>query len=173
LHEIICLFIDPFLYYYQIEMKTSKLLLRLQHDIEPYKSKVKSNPNCLDVNNKSVQCAVSRYNLQNFHEILDLSPDEVSGDVDVEKLHDLENRVEGYFELHGPVDEEFKEFIKLICIYLTFMAHKPLHPPGIEFGDGTTVYQEGDNYYCTAKKLHIDEEYGLCRCCVACVKEVI
>ena len=154
-------------------MKTSKLLLRLQHDIEPYKSKVKSNPNCLDVNNKSVQYAVSRYNLQNFHEILDLSPDEVSGDVDVEKLHDLENRVEGYFELHGPVDEEFKEFIKLICIYLTFMAHKPLHPPGIEFGDGTTVYQEGDNYYCTAKKLHIDEEYGLCRCCVACVKEVI
>ena len=75
-----------------MEMKTSKLLLRLQQDIEPYKSKLKSNPDCLDVNNKSVQCAVSRYNLQNFHEILDLSPDEVRGNVDVEKLYDLENR---------------------------------------------------------------------------------
>jgi uncharacterized protein (UPF0305 family) len=161
------LFIDPYLYYYQIEMKTSKLLLRLQQDIETYKSKVKSNPDCLDENNKSVQCAVSRYNLQNFREILNLSPDEVHGDVDEEKLHDLENRVEGYFELHGPVDEEFKEFIKLICIYLTFIAVKPLHPPGIGFGDGTTVYQEGDIYFCTAKKLHIDEEYSLCRCCIS------
>ncbi len=148
-------------------MKTSKLLLKLQQDIEQYRSKVKPNPDCFDENNKSLQCAVSRYNLQNFREILDLSPAEVSGNVDAEKLHDLENRVERYFELYGPVDEEFKEFIKLISIYLTFIAHKPLHPQGIEFGDGTTVYQEGDIYFCTAKKLHINEQFSLCRCCVA------
>ena len=148
-------------------MKTSKLILRLERNIKQYKSKVKLNPDCLDENNKSVQCAVSRYNLQNFREILDLNSRQFSGDVDVEKLQDLENSVDKYFELHGPANEEFKEFTKLICIFLTFIAGKPLHPPGIEFGDGTTVYQEGNIYFCTAKKLHIDEEYNLCKCCVS------
>lgn len=148
-------------------MKTLELLLKLQKNLKQYKSKVKPNPDCSDENNRSVQCAVSRYNLQNFHDILDLSPGEMSGNIDEEKLHDLENRVDRYFELHGPVHEEFKEFIKLMSIYLTFIAGKPLHPPGIRFSDGTTVYQERDVYFCTAKKLHIDEEYSLCICCVA------
>ncbi len=29
-----------------------------------------------------------------------------------------------------PDDEEFKEFIKIISLYLTFIEKKPLHPPG-------------------------------------------
>lgn len=151
-------------------MKTSKLLLKLQKNLKKYESKVKPNPDCLDENNRSVQCLVSRYNFQNFHEILNSSLHDFSGEVDEVELHDLENRVDKYFDLHGPVDEEFNEFVKLISIYLTFLSRKPLHPTGIEFSDGATVYQEGEIYYCTAKKLHIDEEYSLCRCCVARTK---
>lgn len=152
-------------------MKTAELLLKLQKDIKQFESKVKPNPGCLDKNNTSLECTVSRYNLQNFHELLDSNPEDFRADVHVEKLHDLENRVDQYFHLHDPTDEEFKEFTKLICIYLTFIVRKPLHPPSIEFGDGTTVYHEGNIYLCTAKKLHIDEEYSLCRCCVS--KELI
>ncbi len=148
-------------------MKTSELLLRLKQNIKRYKSKVKPNPDCLDENNKSVQCAVSKYNFQNFHALLSSSPEGLDDEIDEEKLRDLENRIDNYFTLHGPYDEEFKEFIKSISIYLTFIASKPLHPPGIKFSYGTTVYEESDVYYCTAKKLHIDEEYSLCRCCVA------
>jgi len=46
----------------------------------------------------------------------------------------LKTGVDRYFQLHGPVDEKFKEFTKLISIYLTFITGKSLHPSGIEFG---------------------------------------
>lgn len=146
-------------------MKASKLFLKLKRHMEQYKSKVKCDSNSLDKND--VQRAMSEYNLQNFHEILNLSPEGLDYEVDEEELRDLENRIDKYFSLHSPDDEEFKEFIKLISIYLTFIAKKPLHPPGIKFSDGTTVYQEGNSYYCTGKNLHMKDKNSLCKCCVA------
>lgn len=148
-------------------MKTAYLLLKLQKSLKRYESKVKPNPDCLNEDNTSLPCVLSRYNLLNFREALELSPDEFSGDVDALKLQDLEDRIDRYFEIYAPDDEEFKEFTKFISVYLTFIAKKPLHPPGIKFSDGTTVYHEGDIYYCTAKKLHVDEDHSLCLCCVA------
>jgi hypothetical protein len=61
-------------------MKTAELLLKLQKDIKQFESKVKPNPDCLDKNNTSLECTVSRYNLQNFHELLDSNPEDFRGD---------------------------------------------------------------------------------------------
>ena len=148
-------------------MKASELLLRLKIDMKHYESKVRHDNNCLNRNYMSIKCIMSNYNLKNFNEILSLSPEGLDYEINDEELRDLENRIDHYFKLYAPDDEEFKKFTKIISIYLTFIAEKPLHPPGIEFSDGTRVHKEGYIYYCTGKKLHLKEDYSLCKYCVA------
>ncbi|WP_342459318.1 DUF2115 family protein [Methanobacterium sp.] len=84
----------------------------------------------------SLNQVMSRYNLENFNKILNSSCNGLDEEVDEEKLKDLQNRIDHYFSLYAPDDEDFKEFIKAISIYLTFIAKKPLHPPGIVFSNG-------------------------------------
>ncbi len=146
-------------------MKAAKLFLKLKRNMGKYKDKVKPDNSSLE--KSPVHNAMSQYNLQNFHEILNSPYKEMEHVVDEEELNDMENRIDNYFSIYCPDDEEFKEFIKIISIYLTFIVKKPLHPVGIEFSDGTTVYQKENTYYCTGKKLHLKEEYSLCKCCVA------
>ena len=73
-------------------------------------------------------------------------------EVDEKKLEDFKKSIDHYFNLYAPGNEDFKELIKIISIYLTFIVKKPLHPPGIIFSNGTTVYQNGDSYYCTGRE---------------------
>ncbi len=131
-------------------MKSSELFLKLQKSMEQYKSKVKLN-DTFDEKDKSVQYIMSRYNLENFNEIINSSYKELDDEVDEEELKDLENRIDEYFSLYAPDDEEFREFIKKISVYLTFIAKKPLHPPWIKFSKGTMVYKKGDTYIALVK----------------------
>lgn len=148
-------------------MKTSTLLLKLQKDIKPYGSKIKTKSDCLDENNLSLHCLMSRYNLENYHEILNSKSKGLNDEIDVKKLRDLEERIDKYFILHAPDDEDFKKFIKTISTYLTFIAKKPLHPPGIEFSNGNNVFKRGDSYYCTGKIQFLKDKFSLCKHCVA------
>lgn len=109
---------------------------------------------------------MSRYNLENFNEILNSSFDKLDEEVDEEKLKDLQNRIDYYFSMYAPDDEDFKEFIKAVSIYLTFIAKKPLHPPGIIFSDGGGVYKKDNVYYCTGKHIFIKDKLSLCKYCV-------
>ena len=147
-------------------MKRSELFLKLQKGMEQYKSKVKLNDN-FDEKDKSVQYIMSRYNLENFNDLINSSYEELDDEVDEEELKDLENRIDEYFTLYSPDDEEFREFIKKISVYITFIAKKPLHPPGIKFSNGIMLYKKGDTYYCTGKSLFIKKKHSLCKYCIA------
>lgn len=94
------------------------------------------------------------------------SPDDYAGEVDEENVKDMETRIDHYFQFHGTGDDEFKEFIKGISIYLSLIAGKPLHPPGIVFSNKTTVYEREGVYYCTGKKNFIKDELSLCKYCI-------
>ena len=142
-------------------MKTSQLLLKLKKDMEKYESKLNPNPK-----KEPVHQIMSRYNLENFNEIMGTSLEGLDESVDEEKLKDLQKRIDHYFNLYAPCDEDFKEFIKVISVYLTFIAKKPLHPPGIIFSNGKKVYKNGDSYYCTGKNIFIKDELSLCKYCV-------
>jgi uncharacterized protein (UPF0305 family) len=142
-------------------MKTSQLLLKLKKDMKKYKSKMLDNGK-----NDSLNQIMSRYNLENFNAIMNTSLEELNEEVDEEKLKDLQNRIDHYFSLYAPDDEDFKEFINAISIYLTFVAKKPLHPPGIIFSNGKRVYKKDDVYYCTGKSIFIKDELSLCKYCV-------
>jgi uncharacterized protein (UPF0305 family) len=109
---------------------------------------------------------MSRYNFENFENLLNSTfkgPDE---ELDEKKLEDLKKSIDHYFDEYAPDNEEFKEFTKIISIYLTFIEKKPLHPPGIKFSGGATVYERGNSYYCTGRKYFIKESQSLCKYCV-------
>ena len=114
----------------------------------------------------SVHRAMSRYNLDNFKEIMDLSSEELDDEIDEEKLEDFQGDIDHYFSLYAPDCKEFKDFIEAISLYLVFIAKKPLHPPGIVFSDGTGVSKKDDVYFCTGKSFFIKEDRSLCKYCV-------
>ena len=120
-----------------LKIKSSKLLHKLKRDIKKYQSKVLSNEVLSDKNDNSLMDIISIYNLENFNEIVGLSIIENDDEIDEKELEDFKMSIDHYFSLYAPDDEEFKEFIKLISLYLTYIARKPLHPPGIIFSNGS------------------------------------
>lgn len=146
-------------------MKGSKLFLKIRKDLKCYKSKLECSNDSKHENINSIDRIMSKYNCDNFNEIMNLSIDEVDDEIDEEKLEDFRDRIDHYFNLYAP-DDEFKDFIMAISLYLTFIAKRPLHPPGIEFSDGNRVYKIHDKYYCTGKSVLIQDKLSLCKYCV-------
>ena len=144
------------------KIKRSKLFLKLQNDIKHYKPYIKINISEKD----QIQKTMSEFNLENFNRLMTSKFTGEDYEIDDRILENFKSCIDNYFKLYGPVDTEFKEFIKIISIYLTFIEKKPLHPLGIVFEDGYTVYQSGNSYYCTGKKIFIKEDKSLCNYCV-------
>lgn len=144
------------------KIKSSELFLRLKQKIEPYKFFIKSKNKIDD----QLQRKMSVYNEENFKRLTETSFTMDDEEIDTHRLENLEHAIDHYFELYVPENEGFREFIKTISIYLTFIEKKPLHPPGIVFSGGETVYENGGIYYCSGKKYFIKEDYSLCNYCV-------
>ena len=127
-----------------MKIKSSKLFLQLKKSIKPYQSKIKAKETLISGENNSIHNTMSEYNLENFNEIINSSYEGSDDEVDENELDDFKMCIDNYFDLYAPDDKKFREFIKIISIYLTFIAKKPLHPPGILFSNGATVYQNKD-----------------------------
>ena len=110
---------------------------------------------------------MSEYNLKNFNEIMSREFRGYDSEIDEKELEDFKLSIDHYFSLYAPDDIEFREFIKIISLYLTYIAKKPLHPPGIIFSNGKKVYQSEGCYFCTGKTIFIKDEHSLCRYCIA------
>ncbi len=152
-------------------MKTSQLLEKIKKDLEKYQDiMIRESADFkldeLACEFRDIHKTMSQYNQDNFQEIMNSSNGDYDGEVDMEDLKDMEARIDHYFQLHGSGDDKFKEFVKGISIYLTFVVSKPLHPPGIIFSNKTTVYENEGIYYCTGKKTFIKDELSLCKYCV-------
>jgi uncharacterized protein (UPF0305 family) len=149
-----------------LKIKHSKLFLILKTEIEKYQSIITSNQRLVDLKANSINDTISLYNLENFNEIMNFSFAGSDHEVDEEILDEFTECISQYFNRYAPDDEDFKEFIKIISIYLTFIAKKPLHPPGIIFSNGATVFKQNNSYYCTGKDVFINDEFSLCKYCV-------
>jgi uncharacterized protein (UPF0305 family) len=150
-----------------LKIKSSKLFLKLKRDIKKYQSKVSSNEGLSNKENNSPMNIISKYNLENFNEIMGSEFKGNDDEIDGKELEDFKLSIDHYFSLYAPDDEEFREFIKIISLYLTYIAKKPLHPPGIIFSNGSKVYRSEGSYVCTGKNIFIKDELSLCRYCVA------
>ena len=149
-----------------LKIKSSKLFSKLKRSIKPYQSKIKAKEKLMSGENNSINNTMSKYNLENFNMIITSSYEGSDDEVDENKLDDFKMCIDNYFDLYAPDDIEFREFIKIISIYLTFIAKKPLHPPGILFSNGATVYQSEDSYHCTGKSVFIKDNHSLCKYCI-------
>jgi uncharacterized protein (UPF0305 family) len=150
-----------------LKIKSTKLFLKLKKDIKKYQSKVSSSEVILNKEDNSLINILSKYNMDNFYEIMGSVIQGNDDEIDEKELEDFKLSINHYFSLYAPDDEEFREYIKIISLYLTYIAKKPLHPPGIIFSNGSKVYQSDGNYFCTGKSTFIKDELSLCRYCIA------
>ena len=158
-----------------IEMNAKELLSEIKENIMDYDiAHLEENVKKEDINPISKQ--VSTYNIENYKEILSLDIGEDSKqniEVSDNLIKDIKDEIAKFFDGCSPESEDiFKNFITYICIYLSLIAKKPLHPVGMDFGNGKTVFKEGNNYYCDMKReLRMkSKDYYTCKYCIC--KEV-
>ncbi|TWH51923.1 DUF2115 family protein [Sporomusa sp. KB1] len=111
--------------------------------------------------------SVAKYNLEIFSEIKNRNCVIMSEEIDSNKLEDFTLRINQYMDDHIPDQPDFKEYIRIISTYLTFVARKPLHPPGMLFSDNQKIIEQDNNYYCPAKSKYILSDRSLCEYCIA------
>lgn len=157
-------------------MKASQLLNEIKENVSNYDINIiKESLKKEDINPISKQ--VSTYNLSNYEEILnkeikDIDDFEISENI----VESMKNEIKLFFKGCSPESEEsFKKFIESICLYLSLIAKKPLHPVGMDFGENNTVEEVIDGervYYCDIKKplKEKTEEYYTCKYCICKVR---
>ena len=160
-------------------MKASVLLEELKKNMKNYDiGHVKENLKKEDINPISKQVAI--FNLSNYDEILSKTiDDDADWEIEDDEINDIKNEIELFFEGCSPESEaSFRKFIESICIYLSLIAKKPMHPVGMDFRDGKTVFAEEKDgktvYYCDIKQrqAEIAKDYYTCKYCVCIPSEL-
>ena len=160
-------------------MKASQLLEEIKEDMRNFNTEhMEENLKKEDLNPISKQLA--KFNLENHHEILSKNiPEEEDFDIEDSKIDEMRNEIKRFFKGCSPEsDESFKNFIESICVYLSLIAQKPLHPIGMDFRDGNTVFSEEKDgktlYYCDIKQrqAEIAKDYYTCKYCICIPTEL-
>ena len=160
-------------------MKSSELLEEIKENIQNYDiNHIRENLKDEDMNPISKQ--VSIFNLTNYDEIMSKTIDnEDDFEIDDEEIESMKNEIDLFFKGCSPESEDsFKKFIESICLYLSLIAKKPLHPVGMDFRDGKTVFTEEKDgetvYYCDIKQrqAEIAKDYYTCKYCVCIPSEL-
>ena len=160
-------------------MKASILLKEIKENMLNYNiNNIKENLKKEDINPISKQ--VSIFNLENYEEILSKTIDEEEDfEISDNEINEMKNEIDLFFKGCSPEsDDSFKKFIESICIYLSLIAKKPLHPVGMDFRDGKTVFTEEKDgetvYYCDIKQrqAEIAKDYYTCKYCVCIPSEL-
>jgi hypothetical protein len=86
--------------------------------------------------------------------------------LDPTTVEEFESALDGYFDTYAPGKTDLKRYVSNISLYLTFIAKRPLHPPGVPLSDEIRIVKNGDFYYCSGKKQFLDDPSSLCRYCV-------
>lgn len=109
---------------------------------------------------------VTRYDWDIFNEIMNQSCIDVPEEIDPARLEDFTFRINKYMDEHAPNQTDMKEYIRIISTYLSFIAKKPLHPPGMIIIDDLEIFRKGDDYYCPGKSKYMLDDLSLCKYCV-------
>jgi uncharacterized protein (UPF0305 family) len=154
-------------------MNSYELFLALKSEaanILPDSTKVSEHGEEIQSPPESVQYKIqliAKYNKEIFSEIKSRVCINEIEEIDSDKLKDFIFRINQYMDENAPNQTEFKEYVRIISTYLTFIAKKPLHPPGMIMGDDQMIIEKDDNYYCPVKSKYILEALSLCKYCVA------
>ena len=162
-------------------MKARDLLAEIKENIKDYDIKyLEERVKDEEINPISKQ--VSAFNIENYYEIMTLDINDDENDDENDEISDrlieeIKDEIAKFFDGCSPESEDiFKRFITYICIYLSLIAKKPLHPVGMDFRDGKTVFTKEEdgkiNYYCDIREemKNRSKDYFTCKFCLC--KEV-
>jgi uncharacterized protein (UPF0305 family) len=113
-----------------------------------------------------VSHAMSKYDLDIFHEILSIGDIETDRKIDRQELEDFTLQIDRYMDAQAPGQDQLKKYIRIISTYLVFIAKRPLHSPDIAFFGDSKITEENGNYFCPAKHVYIKDQDSLCKYCV-------
>jgi uncharacterized protein (UPF0305 family) len=108
------------------------------------------------------------YNYETFLELHRASPGSEPMPVNEKKLREMEAGLDRYMIKHIPGEKDYKDFIRIVSVYLTFIAQKPLHPPGMFDKSGQAAYKDG-MAVCPLRAEEIKKPCSLCRFCKSTV----
>lgn len=149
-------------------MDTNDLLRRLrcesmQFDVENIRAKLHKEQEAFITDSMHKLLA---YNIETFLELQRAAPSNTPSPVNEKWLREMERDIDRYMTTHMPGEEKYKMFIRIISLYLTFIARKPLHPPGMFNEDGKAIYKNGVAF-CSLRAEEIKKTGSLCRFCVS------
>lgn len=148
-------------------MKASELFRTVKNDLETlseYTSHVERK--LQDTDKRSISSIMTWYNYDNLVEILSRDDNDLDFEIDDSKLQDFQLHIGHYLDTYAPGESDLKVYITGISVYLAFIAKRPLHPPGLESGNGPHIVKNGNSYYCSGKRLFINDDKSLCKYCV-------
>jgi uncharacterized protein (UPF0305 family) len=108
------------------------------------------------------------YNYEAFLELHRALPGSESMPVNEKELREMETELDHYMTKYMPGEKDYKHFIRIVSVYLTFIAKKPLHPPGMFDESGQAAYKNG-MVVCPLRAEEIMKPGSLCRFCKSTV----
>jgi uncharacterized protein (UPF0305 family) len=107
-----------------------------------------------------------KYNIETMLELKHKTISEKAVVIDEIKIDHLKSAINAYMDKYAQGNEDQKTFIRLVSVYLTFIANKPLHPAGMFDHEGRVSYKNGQ-VVCPLRKKEIKEPGSLCHFCVS------
>lgn len=158
--------IETFLYYKKIilDMNSSELHEEIKENLKDYPIEYLRNKVTDDRYKDPLTKKLAKYNSETWDEIFALN---ITEDYEIKDnaIKNLKKDIDYYFDTYAGGDEETREFTKYICLYLAFMAKRPLHPVG-DNPAKDQVFLENGEYKCKTRIMSIKDENSLCRYCI-------
>ena len=110
-------------------MKSSELHEEIKENLKDYPIEYLRNKVTDDRYKDPLTKKLAKYNSETWDEIFALN---ITEDYEIKDnaIKNLKKDIGYYFDTYAGGDEETREFTKYICLYLAFMAKRPLHPVG-------------------------------------------
>ena len=142
-------------------MKASELILYIRENLKDYPIEYLKNKAQDDRYPDSITKRLAIYNSSIYDEIFDK---EIEDDFDIKDslVKKIEDDVNYYFSIYDPYDDENRDFTRNLCLYLSLIAKKPLHP----FGNNPNkdnMYLLNEEYFCKDRIKYLKDENSLCR----------
>ena len=111
--------------------------------------------------------SMRRYNYAAFLEITDPKTTVFAREIDNDAIAALESTLDAYMDAYAPNQQNLKKYIKLVSLYLAFVAKRPLHPASIVAPESNRGAATINSRYCVVGEADLDERFPICRYCVA------
>lgn len=114
-----------------------------------------------------ITALMTKYDLEIFSQIKHRKDISAVEDIKPNLIKDFTYRINCYMDENAPGQPNLKRYVRIISLYLTFIAKKPLHPPGMVMSKGSMIINKSGKFYCPLKRNQLQEKLSLCAYCVS------